>query len=68
MNISAIIAATILVAAVGLFIGVFLGVAGKKFAVDIDERLEKMEWDKEQKLLENKSQEIKNMEKTIGRE
>ena len=33
-----------------------------------DERLEKMEWDKEQKLLENKSQEIKNMEKTIGRE
>ena len=32
-----------------------------------DERLEK-EWDKEQKLLENKSQEIKNMEKTIGRE
>ena len=38
MNISAIIAATILVAAVGLFIGVFLGVAGKKFAVDIDEK------------------------------
>ena len=33
-----------------------------------DERLEKLEWDKEQKLLENKSQEIKNMEKTIGRE
>ncbi len=30
MNISAIIAATILVAAVGLFIGVFLGAAGKK--------------------------------------
>ena len=28
----------------------------------------KEEWDKEQKLLENKSQEIKNMEKTIGRE
>ena len=28
MNISAIIAATILVAAVGLFIGVFLGAAG----------------------------------------
>ena len=37
MNISAIIAATILVAAVGLFIGVFLGVAGKKFAVEVDE-------------------------------
>ena len=31
MNIGAIIAATVLVAAVGLFIGVFLGVAGKKF-------------------------------------
>ena len=38
MNISAIIAATILVAAVGLFIGVFLGAAGKKFAVEIDEK------------------------------
>ena len=38
MNISAIIAATILVAAVGLFIGVFLGVAGKKFAVEVDEK------------------------------
>ena len=36
MNISAIIGATILVAAVGLFIGVFLGVAGKKFAVEVD--------------------------------
>ena len=38
MNIGAIIAATVLVAAVGLFIGVFLGVAGKKFAVEVDER------------------------------
>ena len=38
MNISAIIGATILVAAVGLFIGVFLGVAGKKFAVEVDEK------------------------------
>ena len=38
MNIQAIIAATILVAAVGLFIGVFLGIAGKKFAVEVDER------------------------------
>ena len=36
MNIGAIIAATVLVAAVGLFIGVFLGVAGKKFAVEVD--------------------------------
>ena len=39
MNIGAIIAATVLVAAVGLFIGVFLGVAGKKFAVEVDEKL-----------------------------
>ena len=38
MNIGAIIAATVLVAAVGLFIGVFLGVAGKKFAVEVDEK------------------------------
>ena len=38
MNISAIIAATILVAAVGLFIGVFLGAAGKKKAVEIEEK------------------------------
>lgn len=38
MNAGAIIAATLLVAAVGLFIGVFLGVAGKKFAVETDER------------------------------
>ena len=38
MNAGAIIAATLLVAAVGLFIGVFLGIAGKKFAVETDER------------------------------
>lgn len=38
MNISAIIAATVLVAAVGLFIGLFLGIAGKKFAVETDEK------------------------------
>ncbi|HIZ21667.1 MAG TPA: RnfABCDGE type electron transport complex subunit B [Candidatus Blautia faecigallinarum] len=38
MNITAIIMATIVVAGVGLFIGVFLGVAGKKFAVETDER------------------------------
>ena len=38
MNAGAIIAATLLVAAVGLFIGIFLGVAGKKFAVETDER------------------------------
>ena len=38
MNIEGIIVATIVVAAVGLFIGIFLGVAGKKFAVKTDER------------------------------
>ena len=38
MNISTILVATILVAAVGLFIGIFLGVAGNKFAVKVDER------------------------------
>ena len=38
MNIGAIIVATVVVAAVGLFIGIFLGVAGKKFAVETDER------------------------------
>ena len=37
MNVGAIVAATVLVAAVGLFIGIFLGVAGKKFAVEVDE-------------------------------
>ena len=40
MNIGAIITATVVVAAVGLFIGIFLSVAGKKFAVEtIDKRL-----------------------------
>ena len=38
MFIVGIIVATILVAAVGLFIGVFLGFAGNKFAVEVDER------------------------------
>ncbi|MBQ8305671.1 MAG: RnfABCDGE type electron transport complex subunit B [Blautia sp.] len=38
MNMTAIIAATVLVAAVGLFIGIFLGVAGKKFEVEVDEK------------------------------
>ena len=37
MDINAIIVATVVVAAVGLFIGIFLGVAGKKFAVEVDE-------------------------------
>ena len=34
MNIGAIITATVVVAAVGLFIGIFLSIAGKKFAVE----------------------------------
>ncbi len=38
MNMTAILMATLVVAAVGLFIGVFLGVAGKKFAVEVNER------------------------------
>lgn len=38
MNISAIIAATILVAAVGLFIGVFLGAAGKNLLLKLMRR------------------------------
>lgn len=38
MNLTAVIMATVVVAAVGLFIGIFLGVAGKKFAVEVDER------------------------------
>ena len=38
MNVGAIVAATVLVAAVGLFIGIFLGVAGNKFAVEVDEK------------------------------
>ena len=38
MNVGAIIAATVLVAAVGLFIGIFLGISGKKLAVEVDEK------------------------------
>ena len=38
MNIGAIITATVVVEAVGLFIGIFLSIAGKKFAVETDER------------------------------
>ena len=38
MNVGAIITATVVVAAVGLFIGIFLGIAGKTFAVETDER------------------------------
>ncbi len=38
MNVTAIITATGIVAAVGLLIGLFLGVAGIKFRVEVDER------------------------------
>lgn len=40
MSITGIIIAAVIVGGTGLFIGVFLGVAGKKFAVEIDEREE----------------------------
>lgn len=40
MNITGIILAAVIVGGVGLFIGVFLGVAGKAFAVEVDEREE----------------------------
>lgn len=40
MSISGIILAAVVVGGTGLFIGVFLGVAGKQFAVEVDEREE----------------------------
>ena len=40
MNITAIILAAVVVGGTGLFIGVFLRIAGKKFAVEVDEREE----------------------------
>ena len=40
MDIAGIIMATGIVGAVGLFVGLFLGVAGIKFKVDVDEREE----------------------------
>ena len=36
--VTGIVIAAVLVGGVGLFIGVFLGVAGKKFAVEVDEK------------------------------
>ena len=36
--VTGIIIAAVLVGGVGLFIGLFLGIAGKKFAVEVDER------------------------------
>lgn len=38
--ITGIIIAAIVVGGTGLFIGIFLGVAGQKFAVEVDEREE----------------------------
>ncbi|MEG2438572.1 MAG: (Fe-S)-binding protein, partial [Lachnospiraceae bacterium] len=40
MSITGIILAAVIVGGTGLFIGVFLGVAGKKFSVAVDEREE----------------------------
>ena len=40
MNVTGILVATLVVAAVGLFIGLFLGIAGIKFKVEVDEREE----------------------------
>ena len=40
MSISGIILAAVIVGGTGLFIGVFLGIAGKKFAVEVDENEE----------------------------
>lgn len=42
MSISGIIMATVVVGAVGLFIGLFLGLAGKKFAVETDPKEEEV--------------------------
>ena len=38
MSITGVLLAAVIVGGTGLFIGVFLGVAGKKFAVETDER------------------------------
>ena len=40
MSITGIIMAAVIVGGTGLFIGVFLGLSGKKFAVEVDEREE----------------------------
>ena len=40
MSIYGILVATAIVGGTGLFIGVFLGIAGKKFAVKVDPREE----------------------------
>ncbi len=40
--ITGIVIAAVLVGGVGLFIGLFLGVAGKKFAVEVDENFQEL--------------------------
>ena len=40
MSVTGIILAAVIVGGTGLFIGVFLGISGRKFAVDTDEREE----------------------------
>ncbi len=40
MSISGIIIAAVIVGGTGLFIGIFLGLSGKKFAIEVDEREE----------------------------
>ena len=44
MSVTGIILAAVIVGGTGLFIGVFLGVAGKKFAVEVDEKEKKPSW------------------------
>ena len=38
MSMTAIILAAVVVGGTGIFIGLFLGLAGKKFAVEVDEK------------------------------
>ena len=40
MGVTGIILAAVIVGGTGLFIGIFLGASGKKFAVDVDDREE----------------------------
>ena len=40
MSMTGILTATLVVGAVGLFVGLFLGVAGIKFKVEVDEKEE----------------------------
>lgn len=40
MSITGVLIAALIVGGTGVFIGVFLGIAGKKFAVEVDEKEE----------------------------